>query len=106
MSKVVQIIFVVALLELVADIFLKKWSKGEIEINMFLLLGILVYMIVAVLYAFFTLRNVKYYYCIMARFNTHIYIFTCSIIFQRTPKYKTINMYFPCINRNNRSCLF
>ena len=42
----------VALLELVADIFLKKWSKGEIEINMFLLLGILVYMIVAVLYAF------------------------------------------------------
>ena len=52
MSTVVQIIVIVALLEIVAELFLKKWSKGEVEINLFLLLGILVYMIVAVLYAF------------------------------------------------------
>ena len=48
----ILLILIIGIIEIISDILFKFWAKGNIEINWFLIIGVLIYNIIGILYAF------------------------------------------------------
>ena len=49
---VVLLIIIIGIIEIIADILFKFWAKGNIEINIYIIIGVFIYNIIGILYAF------------------------------------------------------
>tara|TARA_X000000950_G_scaffold289489_1_gene414191 strand:- start:23717 stop:24037 length:321 start_codon:yes stop_codon:yes gene_type:complete len=48
----ILLVTLIGLMEIIGDIVLKNWSLGKVEMNKYMIIGIITYIIIAILYAF------------------------------------------------------
>tara|TARA_Y100000816_G_C26049126_1_gene549932 strand:- start:564 stop:884 length:321 start_codon:yes stop_codon:yes gene_type:complete len=46
------LVSIIGLMELIGDVLFKKWASGKVEVNSYIVIGILSYIMIAILYAF------------------------------------------------------